>query len=115
MEYEIGEVVYWSNMESIRRLSDYKVSVYLTFLSRTNAHKTFLQAHKESVSAVSMSVDNFWVFSASHDSKLKMYSIEEMQVLRNIEVSSCDSFVALFLLKCTYIIIDAPGRRRKRN
>ena len=45
-----------------------------------------LQAHKESLSAVSMSVDNFWVFSASHDYKLKMYSVEEMQILRNIEV-----------------------------
>lgn len=31
-----------------------------------------------------MSVDNLWVFSSSHDSKLLMYSIEEMQPMRSV-------------------------------
>lgn len=33
---------------------------------------------------MAMSVDNLWVFSSSHDSKLLMYSIEEMQPMRSV-------------------------------
>ena len=37
---------------------------------------------------MAISVDNLWVFSASHDAILKMYSLEEKQVLRSITVST---------------------------
>ena len=33
-----------------------------------------------------MSVDNLWIFSVSHDSVLKMYSLEEMQTMRSVNV-----------------------------
>ncbi len=35
---------------------------------------------------MSVSVDNLCVFSAAHDELLKMYSIEEMKVLRSVHV-----------------------------
>ena len=38
------------------------------------------QVHREPLSTVAMSVDNLWVFSSSHDSKLRMYSMEEMRL-----------------------------------
>ena len=53
------------------------------------------KVHKESLSTVAMSVDNLWVFSSSHDSKLRMYSMEETQLMRsvalgdNVNISCC--------------------------
>ena len=41
------------DMARMRRVCDYKV-------------------HREALSAVAMSADNFWIFSASHDSVLKV-------------------------------------------
>ena len=41
------------DMALMRRVCDYKV-------------------HREALSAVAMSADNFWIFSASHDSVLKV-------------------------------------------
>ena len=36
---------------------------------------------------MAISVDNLWIFSASHDDVLLMYSLEEMQSIRTITVA----------------------------
>ncbi|XP_040571952.1 protein FAN [Lepeophtheirus salmonis] len=60
----------WKNMSTIMtRVCDY-------------------QAHKEALTAVAISIDNLWIFSASHDSMLKMYSLEETHILRSISISN---------------------------
>ena len=46
------------------------------------------QAHTERLSTIAMSVDNLWVFSSSHDSKLRMYSMETMQLMRNVALGN---------------------------
>jgi factor associated with neutral sphingomyelinase activation len=69
VETEVTDIKYWKDMSLMKRVCDYKV-------------------HREALSAVAMSVDNLWIFSASHDSILKMYSLEEMQVMRSISVAN---------------------------
>jgi len=44
--------------------------------------------HREPLSTVAMSVDNLWVFSSSHDSKLRMYSMEEMHLTRSVALGN---------------------------
>ena len=55
VEPEVGSGVrQWKeDMALMRRVCDYKV-------------------HREALSAVAISADNFWIFSASHDSVLKV-------------------------------------------
>lgn len=71
----LDSIKLWKDTDLFTRVCDYKV-------------------HKETLSCVAISIDNLWIFSISHDSILKMYSIPEMQVLRSISVpgltlSSC--------------------------
>jgi factor associated with neutral sphingomyelinase activation len=61
---------FWKNdMTGMKMICDYKV-------------------HKEPLSTLAMSVDNLWIFSSSHDSKLRMYSLEEMQLLRSVSLGT---------------------------
>lgn len=61
---------YWKgNVKDLRMVCDYKV-------------------HKEALSTVAMSVDNLWIFSASHGTMLRMYSLEEMHLLRSVSIGS---------------------------
>lgn len=62
----VDVIKYWKHdMTGMKMICDYKV-------------------HQEPLSSVAMSVDNLWVFSSSHDSKLRMYSVEEMQIVRSV-------------------------------
>ena len=45
-------------------------------------------AHREGLSTVAVSADKLWIFSASHDNILKMYSLEEMSLLRNVSIGT---------------------------
>lgn len=79
---------------SVHRLSNYDVIKYWKYDMSALQMVCDYQLHKEPVSTVAMSVDNLWVFSSSHDSKLLMYSIEEMQPVRqvtmgNLNISCC--------------------------
>lgn len=81
------EINSWNNIEQIRRVCDYKVGVdhetspsYFQFVG--------FKVHREALSVVAISVDNLWVMSASHDDILKFYSLEEMQVLRTVNIPS---------------------------
>ena len=44
--------------------------------------------HREGLSTVAVSADKLWIFSASHDNILKMYSLEEMSLLRNVTIGT---------------------------
>ena len=44
------------------------------------------KVHREGLSTVAVSADKLWIFSASHDNILKMYSLEEMSLLRNVSI-----------------------------
>ena len=68
--------------KSVHRLSNADVVKYWQYDISALQMVCDYQLHKEPVSTVAMSVDNLWVFSSSHDSKLLMYSIEEMQPMR---------------------------------
>ena len=59
-------IKYWKHdMTSMKMICDYKV-------------------HREALSTVALSFDNLWIFSASHDAKLRLYSLEEMQLSRKV-------------------------------
>jgi len=58
----------WRDMDKLRRKGDYRPN------------------RGEPVSAVAVSADNLWVFSASHDDVIRMYSLDEMRVVRSIQV-----------------------------
>ena len=45
-------------------------------------------AHREGLSTVAVSADKLWIISASHDNILKMYSLEEMTLLRNVSIGT---------------------------
>lgn len=63
---------FWKhNVKNLRMVCDFKV-------------------HREAISTVALSVDNLWVFSSSHDNILKMYSLEEMQLLRSVPIAGPD-------------------------
>ena len=47
---------------------------------------------------MALSVDNLWVFSASHDDVLKLYSMEEMRITRSIQIPNMTSLSCLFPL-----------------
>ena len=48
-------------------------------------------AHREGLSTVSVSADKLWIFSSSHDNILKMYSLEEMSLLRNVSIGTMNN------------------------
>ena len=48
-------------------------------------------AHREGLSTVTVSADKLWIFSASHDNILKMYSLEEMSLLRNVSIGTMNN------------------------
>jgi len=58
-----------TNMKDLRMVSDFK-------------------AHKERLATVAVSADNLWIFSASHDNILKMFSLEEMSNVRTVSIGT---------------------------
>ena len=46
------------------------------------------KAHKERLATVAVSADKLWIFSASHDNVLKMYSLEEMSNVRTVSIGT---------------------------
>ena len=58
-----------SNMQEMRMVCDFK-------------------AHKERLATVAVSADKLWIFSASHDNVLKMYSLEEMSNVRTVSIGT---------------------------
>ena len=65
----VAKVKWKRNLKGMRMVCDFK-------------------AHKERLATVAVSADKLWVFSASHDNVLKMYSMEEMSNVRTVSVGT---------------------------
>ena len=77
-----------SNFEAKQRRGVHSEKYWKYDMSRLKMVCDYKVEHGEPLSTVAMSVDNLWVFSSSHDSKLRMYSMEEMQLMRSVPLGN---------------------------